>query len=658
MEILQKDTDYVIAKNGNIVQICFTNNDLRYALFNSIPNFQHYKTSIYSDHHTLAEKELMDNTFMDLYDIASAIKHFLYYTYFDDNLSLFSVLENLKGEQVDEDETIIPSFLIDRDPIRAFSNASLIKSLVVSLNSSNSNIGFEERQKISTELKALNDINKITKDQCIDIIIFSIKFLCDNVSVILKKFENNELLSSDEIFECLINYQKPLAIEIEKDNYIISEIYKAEKHKSMMGIYYSYNFKVTEIINNEISESSVTRYFTYFKDKCSSNSIGISIPTDDIKNTILSRSLKYLEYTKNPSYLFHTGHIQEKLNYFSSIMHNATGRCMVDVNLIREINPNFNDYFPPKDYDSSRQPINSFDNIESISEDVRLKLTPYVYIFSFIAKKWAKTLINNLSEINFREDAFQKLIIDQNVKDLMFALVDSSGSNPIIGKDIIDNKGGGSIFLLAGPPGSGKTLSAETIAEALQKPLYMIGVGELGTDPEQLEFNLTKVLNTAAAWDAVLLLDECDIFMEKRQEMDVYRNAMVSIFLRLLEYYRGILFLTTNRSNSIDDAFFSRISLALQYEALDSDKRNIIWQNQINLYKDVLPSDLSIDTSLLSTFDINGRQIKNAVKLTIKYCNYIKQDPSTNHFVFILNQMINFNKPVLCPKKSPAKILL
>ena len=146
--------------------------------------------------------------------------------------------------------------------------------------------------------------------------------------------------------------------------------------------------------------------------------------------------------------------------------------------------------------------------------------------------------------------------------------------------------------------------------------------------------------------------------MEKKQKMDVYRNAMVSIFLRLLEYYRGILFLTTNRSNSIDDAFFSRISLALQYEALDSDKRNIIWQNQINLYKDVLPSDLSIDTSLLSTFDINGRQIKNAVRLTIKYCNYIKQDPSTNHFVFILNQMINFNKPVLCPKKSPAKILL
>jgi len=59
----------------------------------------------------------------------------------------------------------------------------------------------------------------------------------------------------------------------------------------------------------------------------------------------------------------------------------------------------------------------------------------------------------------------------------------------------------------------------------------------------------------------VLLLDEADIFMEQRSESDIKRNAMVGIFIRLLEYYQGILFLTTNRSGGLDQAFASRISV-------------------------------------------------------------------------------------------------
>ena len=142
----------------------------------------------------------------------------------------------------------------------------------------------------------------------------------------------------------------------------------------------------------------------------------------------------------------------------------------------------------------------------------------------------------------------------------MFSLVDIPKEFSV-GKDIIDSKGGGSIFLLAGPPGVGKTLSAETMAETLHRPLYMVGVGELGTEVTELEENLTKVLQTASAWNAILLLDECDIFMEKRKDMDIHRNAMVGVFLRLLEYYPGILFLTTNRAANIDEAFFRALVL-------------------------------------------------------------------------------------------------
>ena len=62
----------------------------------------------------------------------------------------------------------------------------------------------------------------------------------------------------------------------------------------------------------------------------------------------------------------------------------------------------------------------------------------------------------------------------------------------------------------------------------------------------------------AEQWKAILLLDEADIFLERRATRDIQRNGIVSIFLRRMEYFRGLVFLTTNRVGHIDDAFISR----------------------------------------------------------------------------------------------------
>jgi len=115
----------------------------------------------------------------------------------------------------------------------------------------------------------------------------------------------------------------------------------------------------------------------------------------------------------------------------------------------------------------------------------------------------------------------------------------------------------------------GKTLTAEGISEFLQKPLYMVGAGKLGTDSRTLETQLSRILDIAHVWGAVLLLDEADVFLERRPVHDLQRNALVSIFLRLLEYFQGILFLTTNRVETFDEAFQSRIHMALRYNDLD-----------------------------------------------------------------------------------------
>lgn len=70
---------------------------------------------------------------------------------------------------------------------------------------------------------------------------------------------------------------------------------------------------------------------------------------------------------------------------------------------------------------------------------------------------------------------------------------------------------------------------------------------DIGTSPENVEFNLTKQFKRASSWGAVLLIDEADVFMERRSTNDLNRNSLVAGFLRSLEYYDGILFLTTNR---------------------------------------------------------------------------------------------------------------
>lgn len=83
----------------------------------------------------------------------------------------------------------------------------------------------------------------------------------------------------------------------------------------------------------------------------------------------------------------------------------------------------------------------------------------------------------------------------------------------------------------------------------------------------------------AAPWGAILLLDEAVIYMEKRTTVDLEPNAITRIFLRNLEYYRGVLFLTTNRVVVFDDAFCFRISMFLYYGKHSVEERQTIWKN-------------------------------------------------------------------------------
>ncbi|KAI7009359.1 P-loop containing nucleoside triphosphate hydrolase protein [Hortaea werneckii] len=113
----------------------------------------------------------------------------------------------------------------------------------------------------------------------------------------------------------------------------------------------------------------------------------------------------------------------------------------------------------------------------------------------------------------------------------------------------------------------------------MKVPLYMMSAGDLGLDPRGVESKLQGVLDMCTRWNALLLLDEADIFLEQRSLHELERNKLVSIFLRVLEYYEGIMFLTTNRVETFDPAFQSRIHISIQYEELDVKSRKTVWEN-------------------------------------------------------------------------------
>ncbi|EEP81400.1 conserved hypothetical protein [Uncinocarpus reesii 1704] len=253
------------------------------------------------------------------------------------------------------------------------------------------------------------------------------------------------------------------------------------------------------------------------------------------------------------------------------------------------------------------------------TEEELLIASPVVLGFAFSEKLWLEFTVSGIREIEWNSGAFDSLVLPGNQKSIVKALVESHTFHAAENiDDVIQGKGKGLVAVLHGPPGTGKTLTAEGIAELLKRPLYMVSAGELGTDSRTLEGELNKILDIAHSWGAVLLLDEADVFLEKRTIQDIHRNALVSIFLRLLEYFQGILFLTTNRVETFDDAFQSRIHVALRYGDLTTKAKRTVWKMFLDKVRTkeglevVKFTDKDYDT--LARHNLNGRQIKNSVR--------------------------------------------
>jgi hypothetical protein len=164
---------------------------------------------------------------------------------------------------------------------------------------------------------------------------------------------------------------------------------------------------------------------------------------------------------------------------------------------------------------------------------------------------------------------------------------------------------------------------------------------DIGEDQALVESNLLNWFMLANRWDAVMLIDEADIYLERRSLADTKRGMLVAgaylkflhhepstdfltAFLRAMEYCKGILFLTTNRVGSFDDAFMARIHVIQYYPELNEAARRQIWVQFFDKLERERGHTMRISDSAKSyvledraTLELkwNGREIRNGMSI-------------------------------------------
>jgi AAA+ superfamily predicted ATPase len=170
----------------------------------------------------------------------------------------------------------------------------------------------------------------------------------------------------------------------------------------------------------------------------------------------------------------------------------------------------------------------------------------------------------------------------------------------------------GVVAMFSGPPGTGKTMSAEVIAADLGLDLFKVNLATMVSKYiGETEKNLEQLFDVADTGNVVLLFDEADSIFGKRSEVsdaqDRYANLEVSYLLQRIERFDGLVILTTNLSSNIDNAFLRRIHVVVDFQAPDEGERRTLWLK-------ALPNDApknEVDIDFCARFKLSGADIRS-----------------------------------------------
>ncbi|KAF4444282.1 aaa family ATPase [Fusarium austroafricanum] len=268
--------------------------------------------------------------------------------------------------------------------------------------------------------------------------------------------------------------------------------------------------------------------------------------------------------------------------------------------------------------------VASLNGLDEETNDLLLPRRFFVYVLR--QRRFAMIDTFSLNAIPPQSTIFDELQIDMNHKLIVQSLVAAhfekrkvQRHRPVLGpidQDLVRGKGSGLFILLHGVPGVGKTATAEAVAQANNKPLFSITCGDLGLTPEAIDSKLNEVFRLAHLWDCVLLLDEADVFLARRDTHNLQRNALVSV-----EIFR----VNIKRLRGIEE----EKQCQLEGTELEQPRLRIMGKSIIEYAQRYY--DEQEDTPHLRW---NGRQIRNAFQIasSLAHYNMNKASLSTDNF--------------------------
>ncbi|KAF2748702.1 P-loop containing nucleoside triphosphate hydrolase protein [Sporormia fimetaria CBS 119925] len=253
-----------------------------------------------------------------------------------------------------------------------------------------------------------------------------------------------------------------------------------------------------------------------------------------------------------------------------------------------------------------------------------LACPPLALGFSLVAGSWQEFRVERLYDVGTGVDTLELLTRCQPSRDIVRSLAQCS-------RTIIESKGAGTVIMLHGPPGVGKSFTAKLVSEFLQRPLYTVPCREYSSS--RLATDLPSMLQLATRWDAVVLLKNVT-------------SVKPDIISAATESFDGVLFLTVTLPDTIDQSLLTRVHLQLAYPKLSAQSRRHLWTLFIRNGSQQAPPKWLDDAflSTLSRADLNAHHIKNSIRIAHALAQHRNRSIQPSDVLSGVKCMIMFSK--------------
>eukprot|EP00927_Polykrikos_kofoidii_P027116 TRINITY_DN23979_c0_g1_i1.p1 TRINITY_DN23979_c0_g1~~TRINITY_DN23979_c0_g1_i1.p1 ORF type:complete len:1276 (+),score=187.07 TRINITY_DN23979_c0_g1_i1:65-3892(+) len=254
--------------------------------------------------------------------------------------------------------------------------------------------------------------------------------------------------------------------------------------------------------------------------------------------------------------------------------------------------------------------------LEEVPTALRWCLYPCLPAFSLDHRCFGHVKIVGLRNVHWSNSAWDSLVLPYGQKDVLRAVL----LHPREGgaAQLTRHHGQGTIFMLRGPAGTGKSFTVEAIAQFLQRPVYTLSACDLGRNHEAASKTLANALQLCSRWGCILTVDNADCLFDTA-DVGGDRRSLVHSIIYQLEKHSDVVFMTTTLACAVDAEVQSHLTLTVTYSELGASTRMAVWHKVLLGVDGVKEDDIGsqFDVAALARAPLDGWQIRNVLRIAI-----------------------------------------